>query len=97
VPDGVQDPVTEDWKTKATAVHTQFIEHWVSQEQLVIASLFYRGVHYCHGTNVFGVIVQLGLSILMVFEVKNSEPHNWQRSHSNVVHLVDNFFVKWLT
>lgn len=96
MPDGVQDPVTEDWKIKATAVHTQFIEHWVSQEQLVIASLFYRGVHY-HLTNVFGVIVQLGLSILMVFEVKNSEPHNWQRSHSNVVHLVDNFFVKWLT
>jgi hypothetical protein len=38
----------------------------------------------------------LTISVLFVFEVENSEPHNWQRRHSNVVHLVNNFFVKWL-
>jgi len=82
VDESIGKPLDEEPGGEAGSINTYPVKHWVSHEVALQLSL---GKIHLH------------INILPVLEVKDAVEKNWQGSHGDVVHLIDQLFVKGLS
>lgn len=82
VDQGVGEPLHEQPGREAGSVDAHSVEHWVPHEVALQFSLRQSHLH---------------VDVLLVLEVEHAVEENWQRSHRDVVHLIDQLLVEGLS
>ena len=87
----IQTPLNEKLWMEAGVSHSDFIQSWISHEELVVSlSLVICLIVFFHS-------IRELWSISLVLKVKYSEPHNWEDRECNVVELINNLLIKNLS
>jgi len=83
MPKSICIPLQKLGNTKTFAFNTNSVEVWMLHEEVLLLS----GV--CTSCSCVSLV-------LLVFKVEQSEEHDWQRGHGDIVKLIDEWFVERL-
>lgn len=82
VDEGVSEPLNEEPCGEASSINTNSVKQWVSHEISLQLSLGQSHLH---------------INIFLVLEVEDAVEKNRQGGHGDIVHLIDQLLVEWLS